>query len=285
MSVVCAAGETIGTDMLCYPFMHRALIAGLCVGIVAPLVGTFLVHRRMALIGDTLAHAAFAGVALGLLLDATFDWPVPPTLSAMAVAVVAALFVQALAERTDAYGDTAMAIVLAGGFALGTVLVSVTGGGIAVGITQYLFGSLATVTREGVVLLLVVTPLVVGVVGGAYKQLLTVTLDKETARVTRVNVRRYERVLVVLSAVVVVVAMQILGVILVAAMLVVPVAAAAQVARSFRESLLVGVFVAELAILVGISLSYGYGVAAGGSIVLVAIGGYGITAGVARVVG
>lgn len=285
MSWVCAAGEAVGTDMLCYSFMHRALVAGLCVGLVAPLVGTFLVHRRMALIGDTLAHTAFAGVALGLLLDTTFDWPVPPTLSAMVVAVVAALFVQALAERTDAYGDTAMAIVLAGGFALGSVLVSITDGGMAVGITQYLFGSLATVTREGTLLLLGVTPLVVGVIVGAYKQLLTVTLDEETARVTRVNVRRYERVLVVLTALVVVVAMQILGVILVAAMLVVPVAAAGQLARSFRESMLVGVVVAELSVLVGITLSYGYGLAAGGSIVLVAVGGFAFAAAAARVVG
>lgn len=282
MTVTCSVAGALGLDALCYPFMQRALLAGLCVGLVGPLVGTFLVHRRMAIIGDTLAHTAFAGVALGLFLDAAFDWAVPPTLSALAAAVVAALLVQLLAERTDAYGDTSMVIVLAGGFALGTVLVSATDGGIAVGISQYLFGSLATVTREGVSLLLAVTPVVVGIVAVTYKQLLTVTLDEETARVTRVNVRRYERLLVVLTAIVVVVSMQILGVILVSAMLVIPVAAAAQLARSFRESMLLAVLIGELAVLVGIALAYGYGLAAGGSIVLVAIGGFVVAAGLRR---
>lgn len=272
--LLCGLLAPLGVDLVCYPFMQRALVAGLCVGIVAPLVGSFLVHRELALIGDTLAHAAFAGVAVGLFLGSRLGLPLSPSLTALVVAVVGALIVQAIAERTDAYGDVSMAIVLSGGFALGTVLVSLTDGGIAVSISQYLFGSLATVRREDTLLLVVLSLVVVVAVARYYRQFLAVTFDETAAAVGGVDVTRATRLLVVLTALVVVAAMQILGVILVAAMLVVPVATAAPVARSFRESIVLAVVAAEVAVLVGTALSYGYGLAAGGTIVLAAIGGY-----------
>lgn len=260
-------------EMLGFAFMQRAFVAGLCIGVVAPLVGNFLVHRRMALIGDALAHTAFAGVAIGLLLGSALSIPVSPYLTALVVAVLAALAIQSIAEHTETYGDVSMAIVLSGGFALGTVLVS-AGGGMAVSINQYLFGSLSTVTSANVWVLLCLSALIVCLIALTYKQLLYVTFDETAARVAGFDVTRYNRLLVVLTALVVVAAMQIMGVILVAAMLVVPVAAASQVTRSFRESLWTSVVAAELATVLGITFSYAYGLAAGGIIVLVAIGIY-----------
>jgi zinc transport system permease protein len=257
-------------EMLGFRFMQRAFLAGLCVGVVAPLVGTFLVHREMALVGETLAHTAFAGVAIGLFVGSVFAVPVSPELAALVVAVLAALLIEWIAERTNAYGDVSMAIVLTGGFAVGSVLISLNGG-ISVGIRQYLFGSLATVTEENVRLLIVLTLLVAGAVALAYKQLTYATFDETAASVGGVDVTLYNRLLVVLTAVVVVAAMQIMGIILVAAMLVVPVAAATQIARSFRQSLVLSVVAAEIAVLVGVTTSYAYGTAAGGTIVLAAI--------------
>ncbi|WP_224334313.1 metal ABC transporter permease [Haloprofundus halobius] len=281
---ICAATRPLGVEILCYQFMQQAFLAGLCVGVVAPLVGSFLVHREMAFIGDTLAHTAFAGVAIGLFLGSAFEIGVSPYVTALVVAVLSALLIELIADYTDAYGDVSMAIVLSGGFALGTVVISLTDGGIAVGISQYLFGSLSTVTLANTSVLLLLSALVVGVVALTYKQLLFVTFDETAARVARVNVSLYNRLLVMLTALVVVAAMQIMGVILVAAMLVVPVAAAAQVARSFRESVLVAVVVGELAVLLGLFASYQYGVAAGGAIVLVAIALYAVAVAADRVV-
>jgi len=140
------AGAT-GVRMLGFPFMQRAYLAAICIAVIGPLVGSFLVHREMAMIGDTLAHSAFAGVAVGLFVNATLSLSVPPLLSALLVAVLAALLVQALVDHAGAYTDTSLAIVLTGGFAVGSVLVTATDGGIAVGIGAYLFGSLATVSR------------------------------------------------------------------------------------------------------------------------------------------
>jgi zinc transport system permease protein len=263
-----------GVEMLQYAFMHRAFLVGILIAVIAPLIGTFLVHRQLALIGDALAHTAFAGVAIGLFVNATLGTGVSPYLTAVVVAIVAALAIELISEVTDAYNDVSMAIVLSTGFALGAVLISLNAGGLAVGVNQYLFGSLATVSRSNTIILIGLVAVVSLVVGTTYKQLLYVTFDETAARVAGLNVPWYNRIMTMLTAMVVVGAMQIMGVILVAAMLVVPVAGAAQLARSFREALLASVILAEIAVLVGITLSFHYEATAGGTIVLVAVAVY-----------
>jgi zinc transport system permease protein len=267
-------GAVTGLELLQYGFMHRAILVGLCVGIIAPLIGTFLVHRQLALIGDALAHTAFAGVAVGLFLNAVIDLGVSPYLTAVVVAMLAALLIELISETTDAYNDVSMAIVLSTGFALGTTLISINAGGLTVSVDQYLFGNLSTVTSQSAAILLVLFVIVVGVVAVTRNQLLYVTFDETAAEVSGLSVSWYNRIMVMLTALVVVGAMQIMGVILVAAMLVVPVAGAAQVSRSFTESLLISVVLAELAVLLGIAISYYVGATAGGVVVLVAVGIY-----------
>jgi zinc transport system permease protein len=276
--------ELLGTPMLEYPYMQRAYLAAVCIAVIGPLVGTFLVHREMAMIGDTLAHTAFAGVAVGLFLNSALSLTLSPLLTAFVVAIVTALLVELLVEHAGAYSDTSLAIVLTGGFAVGSILITATDGGIAVGIDAYLFGSLATVSTENVGILVLMSVLVGSLVGVAYRPLLYVTFDATAARTARLNVGLYKRLMVVLTALVVVSAMQIMGVILVAAMLVVPVAAAAQVARSFKQSILLAILAAEFAAIVGVTLSYVYGIAAGGSIVVSAIGVYAVALGGQRTV-
>ncbi len=266
--------DLLGASMLSYPYMQRAYLGAVCIAVIGPLVGTFLVHRELAMIGDTLAHTAFAGVAVGLFVNATFSLSLSPLLTAFAVAVVTALLVELLIERAGADSDTSLAIVLTGGFAMGSILITATDGGIAVGIDAYLFGSLATVSKADVGLLVLMCLLVGGAVSLAYRPLLYVTFDATAAQAARMGVRRYKRLTVVLTAFVVVSAMQIMGVILVVAMLVVPVATAALVARSFKRSILLAILAAEFAAVVGVTISYAYAIAAGGSIVVAAIGVY-----------
>ncbi len=266
--------DTTGLEVLQYQFMHRAILVGLCIGVMAPLIGTFLVHRQLALIGDTLAHTAFAGVAVGLFLNGVFELGVSPYLTAVVVAALAALCIELISEVTDAYNDVSMAIVLSTGFALGTVLISLNAGGLSVGIDQYLFGNLATVSAENAVIMLGLFAVIVATVAITRNQLLYVTFDETAAAVSGIPVEWYNRVMVVLTAFVVVGAMQIMGVILVAAMLVVPVAGATQLARSFGESLLLAVVLAELAVTLGIGLAYYGSATAGGVIVLVAVALY-----------
>ncbi|MCU4802708.1 metal ABC transporter permease [Halobacteria archaeon HArc-gm2] len=262
-----------GIEMLGFPFMQRAYLAAVCIAVIGPLVGSFLVHREMAMIGDTLAHSAFAGVAAGLFVNAVFAVTVPPLLTALLVAALAALVVQTLVDYAGAYRDTSLAIVLTGSFAIGSVLVTATDGGIAVGINAYLFGSLATVSRANAAILGLLSVVVTLGVTVAYRPLVYVTFDEVGARAAGLDVTRYNQLLAVLTAVVVVGAMQIMGVILVAAMLVIPVAAATGV-RGFKRSVAAAVGAGLVATVAGVTLSYVYDVAAGGTIVLVAIAVY-----------
>ena len=266
--------ELLGVRMLGYPYMQRAYLAAVCIAVIGPLVGTFLVHRELSMLADTLAHTAFAGVAVGLFLNTALSMSLSPLLTAMIVAVGTALLVELLIDYADAYSDTSLAIVLTTGFALGSVLITATDGGIAVGIDAYLFGSLSTVSKDNVGLLVAMSLLIGTLVTVAYRPLLYVTVDATAARAARINVRLYKRLMVVLTALVVVSAMQIMGVILVAAMLVVPVATAGFVAQSFKQSILLAILAAEFAVLSGVTLAYVYGIAAGGSIVLSAAAVY-----------
>ncbi len=264
----------LGTNVFRHPFMWQSLSTGVLIGIVAPLVGTYLVHREMALIGETLAHTAFAGVAVGLLLSASTDWGGSLLLAALVVAIMGALAVQWLAERTNTYGDVPIAIMLTGSFAVGTLIISYGRGLAGINIEGYLFGSLAIVTPDGARLMLVLSVAVVAAIAFTYKELLFITFDEQAARVAQLNVTFYNTLLIVMTAVVVVGAMQILGVILVAAMLVIPVAAASQIAKSFRETLYLSVLFGQLSILGGFAFSLYGSHPAGGSIVVVAIGFY-----------
>ncbi|WP_330633086.1 metal ABC transporter permease [Halocatena halophila] len=282
--VMTQAWKVTGLEMISpeYTFMHRAVLVGLCIGVMAPVIGTFLVHRQLALIGDALAHTAFAGVAVGLFLNSVLMIGVSPYLTAVVVAVIAALCIELISETTDAYNDVSMAIVLSTGFALGSTLISLNAGGLAVGINQYLFGNLSTVSADNAVILLVLFAIIVVTVAITRNQLLYVTFDETAAAVAGFSVTWYNRIMVMLTALVVVGAMQIMGVILVAAMLVVPVAGATQLSRSFRESIFVSIALAELAVLLGIGVAYYAEATAGGVIVLVAVALYGCSVAVGK---
>src|SRR5437868_2329744 len=147
-----ASGTTRRTSMLDLEFMRLAFGAGIIVGLLAPAVGFFLVQRRLSLIGDGIGHVAFAGVALGYLLD------LPLVLTALAVSVGGALSIEALRARRTAAGDQALALILYTGIAGRVVLVSAAGA-LNVNLFQFLFGSILTVTRND---LLVIAALGVG---------------------------------------------------------------------------------------------------------------------------
>lgn len=262
-----------GTGMFCNPFLQRGLTTGIFIGIAGPLVGAYLVNRQMALIGEALAHTAFAGVAIGLVLGTVVDWADYPLVTAIVVGALAALGLQYLATHTDAYGDVPIAILLTGSFAVGLALVSY-GVGFGRTVNSYLFGNILTVPPENVRLMAGLALVVIGVVALTHKQLLFITFDREAARLARLNVRLYDTVLIVLTALVVVAAMQILGAILVAAMLVVPVAAAMHLADSFNRMMVFGVGIGVVSVLAGVWLSYVLMIATGPMIVITAVAIY-----------
>lgn len=252
-------------------YMQLALAAGAVVGACAPLVGTFLVQRRMSLLGDGIGHLAFAGVAAGLLVGI---WPV---WAALVVAVLGALGIEHLRSRGRASGDLALALFFYSGIAAGVVLVGLSDSFDA-GLLRHLFGGVLTVSPGDVWLVVAVGALVVTVVLTCGRALFAVVLDEESARVAGLPVDRLNALLAALTAATVVAAMRVVGVLLVAAMMVLPVATAQLVAHSFKATLRLSAALGLVAVVVGLVLARTWDLAPGGTIVLVAAAGFAATA-------
>jgi len=244
-------------------YMQLALWAGLIVGACAPLIGVFLVQKRMSLMGDGIGHMAFAGVAAGLLLEI---WPI---WSALLVAVAGALAIEWLRSRGRATGDLALALFFYGGIALGVVLVSRTGGG-TVNVIPYLFGSILTVSPGDVRVVAVLGIVIVLAMALFGRALFAIVLDEESARVAGIPVDATNALLSVLTAVTVVAAMRVVGVLLIAALMVLPVASSRLLARSFRATVAVAVAIGLVSVVLGLAAARQWDLAPGGSIVLTA---------------
>ncbi len=217
--------ELFGTE-----FMQRALLAALFTGLAAPAVGTYLVQRRLALMGDGIGHVAVTGVALGLLTGTS------PTWTAVAVAIFGAVVIEVVRERGHTNGDVALALLFYGGLAGGVLLTGI-GGQSAADLQRYLFGSITTISAVDVLITMVLAALVIGFCVGLAPQLFAVAQDQEFARVAGLNVRAYNVAIAVLAAVSVTVAMRTVGLLLVSALMVVPVATSQQLTRSVPDHL------------------------------------------------
>jgi zinc transport system permease protein len=246
-------------------YMQLALVAGLVVGACAPLIGVFVVQRRMSLMGDGIGHLAFAGVAAGALLNV---WPV---WTALAAAVVGALAVEWLRERGRTQGDLALATFFYGGIAAGVVLVG-QAGALDANLFSYLFGSLLTVEPSEVAVIGVLGLVIVATVALCGRALFAMTVDEEWARVAGLPVRALNAVLAVLVAVTIVAAMRVVGILLVAALMVLPVAGGQVLARSQRGIVLWSVALGVVAVVAGLVAARTWGLAPGGTIVLVSVG-------------
>ncbi|MGH9155818.1 MAG: metal ABC transporter permease [Acidimicrobiales bacterium] len=244
-------------------YMQLALVAGLVVGACAPLIGTFLVQKRLSLMGDGLGHVAFAGVAAGLLTG------VSPLWTALAAAVAGAVAIEWLRLRRRASGDFALAVFFYSGIAGGVVLTGLAGS-LDAGVLTYLFGSILTVSPGDTVTIVVLGAVILVAVAVSWRALFTVILDEETARVAGLPVDALSLGLAALAAVTVVAAMRVVGVLLVAALMVLPVGTAQRLARSFRATLWWSVAVGMASVLVGLVVARSAGSAPGATIVLVA---------------
>jgi zinc transport system permease protein len=252
-------------------FMRLAFGAGAVVGVLAPAVGFFLVQRRQSLIGDGIGHVAFAGVALGILLD------VSPVLTALVAAVIGGVAIEFLRSRAGAAGDQALALVFYSGLALGVVFVS-SAGALNVNLFQYLFGSILTVTRSDLVLIASLGVAGLVTIGLLYRALAAAVLDEEGARVAGVPVGALNVVVAALAAVTVALSMRVVGILLIAALMVLPVSAASRVAWSMRSTLFLSMAVGLASALLGLTVSYYADLPPGGTIVLVAAAAFGVAA-------
>ena len=250
--------------ILQYEFMVRALLGGALVGALAPMLGTFLVLRRFALIADTLSHVALMGVAVGLATH-TF-----PAITALIAASIGAVVIEQLHSRGRLPGDVAMAVVLYASLAVAVVVISLAGG-FNVGLFDFLFGSIISTTATDLWLLGALAAAVVLFMAVFFVELAQSSFDPDLAQVTGVPVRWVNLGLAVLTGATITLSMRVVGVLLVGALLVVPVLAGQRLVTGLRASVGVAMAFGVLSAVAGLTLAFYVDVSAGGAIVLTAI--------------
>jgi len=278
--------QTLQT-MLGSPLMQRALVIAVLVGVAAPVMGTYLVQRRLALLGDGIGHVALTGVAMGWLAGsaaglAPYDVLAVP--GAVVAAVVGAILIEVVRERGRTSADVALALLFYGGIAGGVLLIGVAGGTSA-NLTGYLFGSIATVTGLDVWLAVGLAAVILGLGLGLRPALFALCLDEEFARAAGLPARALNILVAVLAALTVSVSMRVVGVLLVSAIMIVPVAVAQLLTRSFRATMALAMGMGAAACVTGLAIAYYRPLSPGATIVLLAVGIYVLAAAVTPLLG
>lgn len=253
------------SNPLTFEFMRTALVATALVGAAAPVVGTFVVQRRQSLVGDGMGHVAFAGVGLAALLR------IEPVLGALLAALAASLVLGR--ARTGRTSELSVALVFYGGIALGFLLLARAGGGLG-RLAGFLFGSPLNLGWTQVAWIAALAATAVGLVVVLYRPLVATAFDEEAARVAGVRTDRLSLALTALVALMVVGGMPAVGLLLVSAMMVVPVAAAARVARGYRQTMVLASAIGTVSGVGGLLAAFWLDTSPGASVVLLAIAVY-----------
>lgn len=257
------------TEPLSYDFMRRSMIAAILVGMVAPVLGSYVILRGMAFLGDALAHIILPGVVLAHLLG----WPL--AVGALLVGVLAAVGISALSLRSEIREDTAIGIVFAGSFALGIAMISTTTS-YAVDLSHILFGDILGVSTRDLWIIFGLGTTVLLTVALFYKEFMILAFDPTLAIVLRLPEKSLQYLLLILIAVTIVTALQTVGIALVLAMLVTPAATAQLLTRRLSTMMITAALFGVFANVVGLYISFYYDIASGPAMVLVATAFFGI---------
>ena len=263
-------------DILTSGVLRYPLIIAILIGLTAPVVGTFLVQKRLSLLGDGLGHVALTGVAVGWLVGAWVAAGPADLLAipgALAASVIGAVAIEYVREIGHTSRDVALAILFYGGIAGGVVIIQLAGG-TSQNLMGYLFGSLSTVTAPDVIIAVALAIVVLGIGLGLSGLLAAVTSDEEFARASGLPVRAVNVMIAVMAALTVTLSMRIVGALMVSALMIVPVAAAQTLVVGFTRTMRTAMAIAVLCSLGGLVITVYLDLPPGGVIVLLSIGVY-----------
>jgi zinc transport system permease protein len=253
-------------------FIQRGIIAGILIGMICPIIGAFLVMRRLSLISEALSHVTLAGVGFGVLITNTFlvlSW-VNPLYFGMLFATIGAFFVERLRHVYKQYQELSIPIVLSAGIGMGVILLSIANGFNA-SFLNFLFGSIVSVTKADVQFIIVTSLMVLGTVLLFYKELLSIVFDEEFARISGIPRKWVNVIFAILVAITISIAMRVVGILLVSSLITIPVAAGLKVAKSFRQVIIYSILFAESSVIIGIILAFYLELATGGMVVVIAV--------------
>jgi len=266
------ANESFFFALFEYSFLRYALLTGVIMGFVTPIIGSFVVIRRLSFIADTLSHFSLAGLSIGLFLINIlgFTFISDPLYLAMIFSVIGALFIEILRGYYQNYKEISMPIVMSLGTALSALFISLSGG-FNSSIYNYLFGSILTVGNKYLLIITLVTVVVLGLLFIFYKEMVLISFDETYAKLLGIKIGRFQFVSTIILAVIVSLSIATVGVLLVSSLMIIPVAAAMKVGKSFKNTVVIAIMFSELSIIGGLWLSYELDIASGATIVLINI--------------
>ncbi len=251
--------------MLSFAFMRRAFAAGIITAVLISGMGIFVVLRRMAPIGDSLSHAALAGVAGSMLIGFY------PFYGALIFSGIASLFIEVIRQSFKEYAEVALAVVMSGSMGLAVVLISI-GKSFNADLFSYLFGSLVAVSASDLYVISIVGLLIMLSMLMLYRELFAITFDEESAIVSGIPVKVVNVVFSVLTALAVTLSLRVVGGLMVSALMVIPTAISLQVCKSFKSAFFTAVGTSLVSVVFGLYISFVFDLAPGGTIALIATG-------------
>ncbi|ARF15832.1 metal ABC transporter permease [Sporosarcina ureae] len=255
-----------------YEFLQNAVLSGLIIGLIAPMLGLFIVVRRMSMISDALSHVALAGIAGSLYLSqqVLFFAALNPVYLGMGAAVVGSLLIERLRRVYKSFEELAIPIILSAGIGFGAIFISLAKG-FGTDLVGYLFGSVSAVSRQDLYIVILIAIIVIAFIYFLYKELFSLAFDPEYARVSGINERIIQAAFMIITALVIGASMRIVGILLVSSLMTLPVAAAIQVAKSYKGALVYSIIFGEIAVVIGLISAYYLDIAPGGTIVVTSV--------------
>lgn len=246
-----------------YTFMQNAILVSLFISILCPCIGIFLVLRRYSMIGDTLSHASLAGVTMGLLFNQN------PILGAFIFTSICGALIEFLRSYFKKYTDLILTIVLS--LSVGTAITIISSGKLHANADSFLFGSILTVTKFDIIMIVILSVISVLTLILLYHQMIYIAYDEEAAKVANVKVRLINYVFSILVASAISVSIRIVGVLVLSSMIALPVATALQLKKGFKITLIFSIVFSIIDIMLGLFLSYYLNVAPGGFTALISV--------------
>ncbi|WP_440896204.1 metal ABC transporter permease [Amphibacillus sp. Q70] len=259
------------THFFQYPFLQNTLYTGLLIGLIAPLLGSFVVVRRLSLIADGLSHVTLAGIAFGLFIEKKYSLLfLTPFYYGTIFSIVGAVLIERLRRIYSAFQELAIPIILSAGVGLSVIFISLADG-FNNDLYNYLFGSVSAVSRNDLYGILFITIIVVTVLMIFYKELFMLSFDEEHARVSGIHSQRIHFLFIVLTALVIAASIRIVGVLLVSALMTLPVAASIRLAKGFKQTIVYSIIFGEISVVGGLISGYYLEIPPGGTIVMISI--------------
>lgn len=255
-----------------YEFLQNAFLTGIMIGFLAPLLGVFIVVRRLSLIADALSHVTLAGIAASLLIERKFSVMagLNPLYLGMVFSVGGSLFIEKLRGVYKHYQELAIPIILSSGIGLGVIFISLANG-FNTDLFSYLFGSVTAVSRTDLLVILIISIVVIVAIVLLYKELFILSFDEEHAKASGIPAKTIHFIFIVMVALVIAASMRIVGILLVSSLMTLPVAASIRIANGFKQTIFFSILFGEISVLGGLLSAYYLDLAPGGTIVMIAV--------------